>query len=263
MSVMPQWVLVGQLVLFFVIAVVLIVFWRRNQKKKQLEAIQYRLQLAELESRLLRSQMHPHFVFNALNSINNLILQNANEKASDYLVKFSQLMRRQLRYSAEQEISLEEELETIRLYLIVESLRFSESFSWSIELDPLLNPNRLLVPPMILQPYVENAIWHGLLHKSGEKKISIMVEEISLSQLLIRIVDNGIGMAASAKLTPNYKEQRSFGMELGERRLQLLNAEGLPARVEVIHLNSQKNTAIGTEIRLYLPIRAVKDSLNH
>lgn len=257
LAILPQWILIGQLALFFVIAVVLWIAWRRNNKKKQVDAIHYRLLLAELESRLLRSQMQPHFVFNALNSINNLILRDENEKASSYLVNFSQLMRRQLRYSAEKEISLADELETVRLYFIIESLRFSDSFTWSITLSPLLDPEKLMVPPMILQPYVENAIWHGLLHKTGDKKIKILVEKESMQQMLIRIVDNGIGMAASAKITPNYKEHRSFGMELGERRLQLLNAEGLPAHIEVIHLNSENNTPIGTEIRLYLPMRDI------
>lgn len=260
LAVLPQWILVGQLVLFFVIAIVILIAWRRSNKKKQVDAIRHRLQLAELESRLLRSQMQPHFVFNALNSINNLILRDENEKASSYLVNFSQLMRRQLRFSAEKEISLADELETVRLYFIIESLRFSESFTWSIEVSPLVKPDKLMVPPMILQPYVENAIWHGLLHKKGEKNIKISVKKESLDQILIQIIDNGIGMAASAKITPNYKEHRSFGMELGERRLQLLNAEGLHARIEVIHLNSQNNTPIGTEIRLYLPIKDVLSS---
>ena len=255
LAILPQWILIGQLVLFFVIAIVIWIAWRRSNKKKQVDTIRYRLQLAELESRLLRSQMQPHFVFNALNSINNLILRDENEKASSYLVNFSQLMRRQLRFSAEKEISLADELETVRLYFIIESLRFSESFTWSIELSPLIKPEKVMIPPMILQPYVENAIWHGLLHKKGNKNIRISVEKDSIEQMLIRIVDNGIGMAASAKITPNYKEHRSFGMELGERRLQLLNAEGLPARIEVIHLNSENNTPIGTEIRLYLPMR--------
>jgi LytS/YehU family sensor histidine kinase len=263
MAIMPHWVLAGQIAIFLVIAMSLIIAHRRNKKKKQVDDIKHRLQLSEFESRLLRSQMHPHFVFNALNSINNLILRDESEKASNYLVKFSQLLRRQLRFSTEQEISLEDELETVRLYLIVEELRFSESFTWSIEVDPLMNPNNLAVPPMILQPYVENAIWHGLLPKNGEKKIKIMVEDYSLNQILIRIQDNGIGMAASAELTPKYKEHRSFGMEMGERRLQLLNADGLSARVDVVHLNSQNNTPMGTEIKLYLPLRHIVPPINH
>lgn len=263
MAVMPQWVLIGQIALFFIMGFVLFFAYRRSLKKKQVDAIKHQLQLSEFESRLLRSQMHPHFVFNALNSINNLILRDESEKASKYLVKFSQLLRRQLRFSAVQEISLEDELETVRLYLIVEELRFSGSFTWTIEVDPMLKPELLLIPPMILQPYVENAIWHGLLPKDGEKKIKIIVEEASMRQLVIRIEDNGIGMAASAKLTPQYKEHRSFGMELGERRLQLLNADGLSAHVEVVHLNSENNTPMGTEIKLYLPIRVVPSNLNH
>lgn len=254
---MPYWVLAGQIAVFIVVAMSLIIAHRRNVKKKQVDEIKHRLQLSEFESRLLRSQMHPHFVFNALNSINNLILRNESETASNYLVKFSQLLRRQLLFSTEQEISLEDELETVRLYLIVEELRFSESFTWSIEVDPLLNPNNLGVPPMILQPYVENAIRHGLLPKKGDKKIKIMVEAYSLNQILIRVHDNGIGMAASAELAPKYKDHRSFGMEMGKRRLQLLNADGLSARVDVVHLNSQNNTPLGTEIKLYLPLRHI------
>lgn len=260
---MPHWVLAGQIAVFIVIAISFIIAHRRNKKKKQVDEIKHLLQLSEFESRLLRSQMHPHFVFNALNSINNLILHDESEKASNYLVKFSQLLRRQLLFSTEQEVSLEDELETVRLYLLVEELRFSESFTWSIEVDPLLNPNNLAVPPMILQPYVENAIWHGLLPKKGEKKIKIMVEDFSLNQILIRIQDNGIGMAASAELTPNYKKHRSFGMEMGERRLQLLNADGLSARIDVVHLNSENNTSLGTEIKLYLPLRHIVAPVNH
>lgn len=262
-AILPQWVLAGQIVVFVLIAIGIFIAHRRTKKKQQINQMKHRLQISEFESRLLRSQMHPHFVFNALNSINNLILRDESEKASNYLVKFSQLLRRQLLFSSAREISLEDELETVRLYMIVEELRFSESFTWSIEVDPLMNPNNLAVPPMILQPYVENAIWHGLLPKEGEKKIKIMVEDHSLNQIVIRIQDNGIGMAASAELTPKYKEHRSFGMEMGERRLQLLNADGLSAHVDVIHLNSQNNTPTGTEIKLYLPLRHIVAPINH
>ncbi|MBU3675790.1 MAG: hypothetical protein FGM54_01210 [Chitinophagaceae bacterium] len=253
MALYPQWVMGGQFGILIVLALIFIVARRRQKKRKLVDSIKQKWQLAEMESRLLRSQMHPHFVFNALNSINNLILTNQSEKASDYLVKFSQLLRLQLRYSAEKEIRLKEELETIRLYLLVEELRFSESFTWAIEYPDTLPTEAILVPPMILQPYVENAIWHGLLHKEGDKKITIAIEDEVPGELLVRIIDNGIGMEASAQIAAPLREHRSFGMQLGERRLALLRVEGYDARVEVKHLKNDNNSPLGTEIKLYLP----------
>ena len=257
MALYPQWVLVGQLALLIGLALFFLIAHRQSKKKKKVNEIKQKWELAEMESRLLRSQMHPHFVFNALNSINNLILRDESEKASRYLIKFSQLLRKQLRYSAEREIKLNDELETIRLFLYVEELRFSESFSWSIVIDEQLNPETIMVPPMILQPYVENAIWHGLLHQTGEKYLRILVDEYKPGQIIIRIQDNGIGMEASAKMSSPHKEHRSFGMQLGERRLALLRVEGFDARVEVNQLKNDNNTSLGTEIKLYLPIKSV------
>lgn len=257
MALYPQWVLAGQFGLLIVLLMFLILARRQSKKTKQLNEVKQKWQLAEMESRLLRSQMHPHFVFNALNSINNLVLSHQSEKASDYLVKFSQLLRLQLRFSAEKEIRLEDELATIQLYLLVEQLRFSESFSWNIHIEPSLNAKELMVPPMILQPYVENAIWHGLSNKEGEKNIQIAVCSEKEGELLIRIIDNGIGMEASARLAPPYQEHRSFGMQLGERRMALLRVEGYSASVEVNHLKNDNNTPSGTEIKVYLPIKTL------
>ena len=222
--------------------------------------LQFTKEIAEVEMKALRAQINPHFLFNSLNSINNYILKNDTKQASRYLVKFSQLVRSILNNSSNTYISLQEELNTIELYMLIEGMRFSNQFTYNIEVEEGLNTSTVNIPSLLLQPYVENAIWHGLLHKEGEKNILISVKNLNNNAVSIIIEDNGVGRSAAQdiKITKHHK---SFGMQLGESRLRLLNQQnGQTAKVNVIDLYNNLKEPVGTKIDIVLPL---KNHQNH
>ncbi|WP_170110653.1 histidine kinase [Flavilitoribacter nigricans] len=187
-----------------------------SQQKTQLEN-----QLLQIESKALRAQMNPHFIFNCLNSIKGLIQETANQQAIHYLTLFSKFIRRVLQHSEEKQISLEEELEMSRLYIEMERLRFEKSFTYKVEIDPAVDTSFFRVPPMILQPILENAIWHGLMHKQGDREIRLEVKAEGEGVKCI-VEDNGIGRKQAAALQVNTRnEHRSFGTKLILDRLQV------------------------------------------
>ena len=143
----------------------------RSEKEKQLANLKRKT--TELEMQALRAQMNPHFIFNSLNSINRFILQNNKAQASEYLTKFSRLIRLILQNSQAALIPLESELESLQLYLELESLRFDHHFAFNIKVDHDLDISSIKVPPLIIQPYAENAIWHGLMHKEEKGHLEI------------------------------------------------------------------------------------------
>ena len=169
---------------------------RLHQEKKQAQLQQ---QTVELEMQALRAQMNPHFIFNCLNSINRFIFKNENEAASKYLTRFSRLIRMVLIHSQKQAVSLEDELEMLRLYLDMECLRFKDSFHYNLVVPTNEEMGMVYVPPLILQPFCENAIWHGLLLKEGNSQLDISVFKEG-DFLNCIIADNGIGRIHSAVL---------------------------------------------------------------
>lgn len=235
--------------------------YRTNQiQEKELIKRKFTKELAEVEMKALRAQINPHFLFNSLNSINNFILKNDTKQASKYLVKFSQLVRNILNNSSNTYISLEEELHTIELYMIIEGMRFSNQFSYKIEVEEGLNTSLLNIPSLLLQPYVENAIWHGLLHKDGEKYIIISVKKIQENSISITIEDNGVGRKVAERIEQKPKHRKSFGMQLGESRIRILNQENnSTAKVDVIDLYSDKNEALGTKIDIIIPAKNLRN----
>jgi LytS/YehU family sensor histidine kinase len=169
----------------------------RSEKDREVAELQQ--QKTEMEMQALRAQMNPHFIFNSLNSINRFILQNERQQASEYLTKFSKLVRMILQNSQAPLISLEAELEALGLYLEMEALRFNYHFDYKITTSKDLDIEVLQVPPLILQPYVENAIWHGLMHKEEKGHLNIEVLEKD-DQLYFSISDNGIGRQKAREL---------------------------------------------------------------
>ncbi len=227
-------------------------------KEKEILRIQYNKELAEVEMKALRAQINPHFIFNSLNSINNYILKNDTKMASRYLVKFSQLIRSILNNSSNPYITLQEELQTIELYMLIEGMRFNNQFSYVIETESELNTGSILIPSLLLQPYVENAIWHGLLHKDGEKLIKISISEFNTEVVKIIIEDNGVGRRKSEEIEQKPKHRKSFGMQLGESRLRLMNQEHeAHAIVNVIDLVDDKQSGLGTKIEIHIPIKKI------
>lgn len=210
-----------------------------------------------LEQQMLRSQMNPHFLFNSLNSIKLYIINNEKEKAVFYLNKFSKLMRNILNNSQEKEISLKEELDITELYMNLENIRFDEQINFNIIHDKNLNLEFIKVPSLILQPFVENAIWHGLSNKSGDKNLKINILKISEKSIGIEIIDNGIGRlkAAEIKAQKISKQQESLGLKITKSRLENFakNMNG-EISIEFIDLIDSRNNALGTKVIISLPI---------
>ncbi|MEP6748644.1 MAG: histidine kinase [Bacteroidota bacterium] len=241
---------------------------RKNEKKhlehalklEQLESkknsIEFQQQATELEMQALRAQMNPHFIFNCLSSINRFILINKTEEASDYLTKFSRLIRMALHNSEKPLITLESELEALRLYLDLERLRFKNAFNYSINFINSIDINAVYIPPMLMQPFAENAIWHGLMHKKG-----IGCLEIQLSAgdktLTCVITDNGIGRNTAAAFNSRSAEKnKSMGVDITAGRLALLNKSKNEAAVfNIEDLMDDEGKACGTKVVLTMPYK--------
>ncbi len=194
-----------------------------EKQKREQEVAQLHQQKTELEMLALRAQMNPHFIFNCLSSINRYILINNTEAASSYLTKFSRLIRMALQHSEKSMITLEKELEMLRHYLDLERLRFKNAFDYSITFINTIDAATIFVPPLILQPFAENAIWHGLMHKKGggHLDIALSIEGKILTGI---ITDNGIGRSEAALLNSKSAEKdKSMGMKITVERLALLN----------------------------------------
>lgn len=203
------------IILFFYIRYVI----RKKQKEKE-KAI-HEKELVELEAKALRAQMNPHFVFNSLNSIKSLINKNENETAANYLTTFSKLIRSLFQNSDKREVSLKEELETCQLYTQLEKMRFGEKVEFVFDIDETIDLKDFKVPALILQPFIENAIWHGLMPKESGGKVTISVRRAD-GGIQCAIDDNGIGREQSKKIKPNYEAtHQSKGIGLSQSRLEL------------------------------------------
>jgi tetratricopeptide (TPR) repeat protein len=211
-----KWIIYSLVVGMLLTALAAYFFYRSNRQQ------QLANNLLALKS--LRSQMNPHFIFNALNSVNNFIAKNDERSANRYLSEFSTLMRAVLENSEEDFISLSRELELIELYVKLEHSRFPEKFDYTINLDEQRDTEAFQIPPMLLQPYIENAIWHGLRYKEEKGTLSIELTQKGTDIIEIRITDNGIGRKRSRELkTSNQKTQNSKGMGNIEKRIGILN----------------------------------------
>ncbi len=226
------------------------------QKEARLRS-EFEFQLSEMEMQALRAQMNPHFIFNSLNMIGYFVLNNENEKASDYLGKFARLLRMVLQNSRENTISLSEELEALRLYLEIESKRFGERFEYRIEVPEGLDTDGIIVPPLLLQPFAENAIWHGLLHSDRPDK-ELMVRIVEGEDACIFVVeDNGVGRAKARQMkSRSATHKKSFGMQITNKRVELFN-KNFSSQIEIsVHdVVSPEGEVAGTsvQVRYQLP----------
>ncbi|MEZ4798080.1 MAG: histidine kinase [Flavobacteriaceae bacterium] len=172
----------------------------------------------------LRSQMNPHFIFNALNSVNSFIASNDERTANKYLSDFSLLMRSVLENSEEDFIPLEKEIELLELYTKLEHFRFKDKFDYSITIDDNVNIDDFQIPPMLLQPYIENAVWHGLRYKTEKGQLNINIAQVDKNELKISITDDGIGREKSkAMKTEHQKKHNSKGLGNIKKRVAILN----------------------------------------
>jgi tetratricopeptide (TPR) repeat protein len=220
---------------------------RLESEKKQAEL---KRQASDLQMQALRAQMNPHFIFNSLSSINWFILENDKDTASDYLTRFSRLMRMILN-SQKPMILLEDELKMLQLYLDLERLRFEYAFDYSITFTNTVDAGSISIPPMLLQPFCENAIWHGFRNKEGQGHININIRtEDRLLECMI--TDNGIGrQQAGAFKTKSIKKEKSLGLEITRERLALFSAENnAVADFEMEDLADENGSSTGTRVVL-------------
>ena len=227
---------------------------RVRQVRKQAELS---MQMSELKMQALRAQMNPHFIFNSLNSIQHLVIKNESQQAFSYLSKFSKLLRMILETSDKPYILLEKEVEVLKLYLELEKLRFDSQFTTYFELEDESEWADLKIPTLMLQPYVENAIWHGLLPKEGEKKLWIRVK-VRDGYLLLEIEDNGIGRKRSGEIkslqSVKYESRSTI---INENRLNLIEERYRDfSRIEFVDLETG-GRASGTLVKLTFPIQAL------
>jgi hypothetical protein len=213
----------------------------RIRRIKQQEAVKRRIK--ELEIKAIRSQMNPHFIFNALNSIQSLINGNKFKESNIYLSKFAVLLRGVLNNSEKSRVSLSDELESVRLYCELEQLRFE--FKFEIRIDPQVNTELIEIPGMIIQPLAENAIVHGLSAKGAEGNLMIRVDREN-GYLCVCVSDNGVGLSSQVDTL----SQKGFGLKLVEERINILNLDGKEARLTV----ENRSDTTGTIATLNLPI---------
>jgi hypothetical protein len=219
-------------------------FAEMRQKTAELQQ-----QAVELEMQALRAQMNPHFIFNSLNSINRFIMQNNKTQASEYLTKFSKLVRLILQNSQATLISLESELESLKLYLDLEALRFDYRFGYKISVAPDLDITMLKIPPLIIQPFAENAIWHGLMHKEDKGQLDIEVFQEN-EYLIIKIADDGVGRKQSEALgSKSATLHKSMGLRITADRIAMFHHSVAKESPVTIHdLVNPDGSAAGTEV---------------
>lgn len=213
--------------------------------------------LLTLEQTMLRSQMNPHFLFNSLNSIKLYIINNEQKNAVHYLNKFSKLVRKILEASSQREIPLSEELETVELYMNIENIRFSYEIGFKIIIRGDIDLDSVKIPSLILQPFLENALWHGLSSKTGDKKIELQVStKPDKNFIQISITDNGIGRLASEKIKENkVLKRKSVGIEITKERLANFSRDYINSfNLQIIDLYNKNEKPEGTKVLLDIPI---------
>ncbi len=228
-----------------------------QQLKSDKANAEFQRSLADVSLAALRSQMNPHFIFNCLNSIKLYTTQNDTVAASEYLTKFSKLIRLVMENSRNDKISLESELNALQLYIEMEVMRFKEKLQYNINIDKDVETDYIEMPPLLLQPYVENAIWHGLMHKEEGGKIDVdVIVDKDKSLLEINITDNGIGRAKSTEIKSKIAtKHKSYGMKVTSERIALINQiYKTGADVKIQDLFEKNGKPAGTKVTIQIPV---------
>jgi hypothetical protein len=238
---------------FFIIIVILCIYIlirkriNRNLERYK-ETLKLQTKLLETELRVNRALMNPHFIFNSLNSIRNLILNNQNDEANTYLLKFSKLMRKILEGNISESITLNDEVDILTRYLELEQLRFQTNFTYTITTEDPITSAHIRLPIMMIQPFVENAIWHGLMNKKGERLLNIQISIKDEKYLFCVVDDNGLGRVENENV---FKNRKSMAIIFVRSRLELINKiHNLECKLEII----DKPNSSGTRVEITLPI---------
>ncbi len=246
------------LVLLFLLGLYLLIQVIRDRAKKSSEIKE---KMIELRMQALRAKMNPHFIFNTINSIQYFLTTNEKRTALEYLSKFARLMRLTLEFSDKTTISISEELESLKLYLDLEKLRFENKFDYKIDIEPQIDTRRMMIPHMLIQPYVENAVKHGIQNKIDKGMVKISVKKKD-NEIYYVIEDNGIGIRKSLELKQQENiQQKSSGMEITRDRINLLNLEQKEnERLEITDLSEESTEKTGTKVEITIPIIDTSDT---
>jgi hypothetical protein len=240
------------LFLAFLLSIIFIINRKKQLRETLLEEEKRKVLISELHA--LRSQMNPHFIFNTLSSIQSFITKNSSKDAVYYLSKFSKLMRGTLENTQNQKIAIKDEIETLELYMELEKLRLDNKFSYYINIDEEIDVQFEQIPPMLIQPYVENAIWHGISHKVGSGLIKVTFMLMNENLLKCEIEDDGIGRKKSMEINKEQKKNTSLGMSITKERLEIINSlKDSKLSINIIDLEVN-NKATGTKIELFIPL---------
>ena len=237
-------------------ALIGLILWNRylNILKKEREKNSLQISMYELESRVAKAQMNPHFIFNSLNSIQQFILANENDNAYRYLSKFSKLVRKLLESNTYDSITIEEEIDILKRYVEIESLRFEDSFVYDFFIDKKLRAKNIKIPHMLIQPFIENAIWHGLLHKKDNKKLDVSFIYYNEDSLMCTVEDNGVGRKFRNDDNLNINK-RSLAIELIRQRMQLLQkTKKIKCGFEITDKINKQGQSAGTLVTIIIPI---------
>ncbi|RKS03513.1 tetratricopeptide repeat protein [Flavobacterium sp. 102] len=248
-----QFLIFSALGIVFLIGFIFLIY-NRGQVKKRLTL---QKEVAEYEQKALHLQMNPHFVFNCLGSISSFIVQNGTDSALKYLSKFSKLMRLTLEYSKGSLIPIDKEIESLQNYLELEQLRFHNKFDFDIRSSEKVEFNMGL-PPLLIQPFVENAILHGLVPKENKGKIEV-VFDVENGQLICTITDDGIGISKSKQMKENSMQaHKSMALEITKKRLEIMEATILKSAQIDIREIEKNNEITGTKVTLRLPVQYIQ-----
>jgi len=236
--------------------------WYRTRlnaiRRKEMLKTEYEKKLANVEMSALLAQMNPHFLFNSLNSIDSYIIRNESGKASEYLNNFARLIRRILHNSRSGMVSLKDEIETLDLYLQMESLRFRDRFEFSIDVEEGLDREAIRIPPLLIQPYVENAIWHGIMHCDNRSRGRVQISISMKGEALHCVVrDNGIGRKKAMELAAHSQgpKKSSMGMQITRERIDMINKlYNRTTSVTITDLVDAEQQPAGTEVHLVIPL---------
>lgn len=239
--------------LLIVLVAFLLVASRRKSLKKEEERLKLNRKMYEMETKVIKAQMNPHFMFNSLNTIQQFIITNENEKAQYYLSKFSRLIRKLLENTTKDNISVADEIDLLTRYLEIESLRFNNVFKYTIETDEKIDTANAFIPHFLIQPFVENAIWHGLLAKEGDKNLHIYFDLVTEHKIACTMDDNGVGR--KSRETKQNPEKESLAINFIQQRLDLINkmTKG-DYKITIIDKVDDKGNSEGTKIIITLPI---------
>ncbi|MDX1829599.1 MAG: histidine kinase [Lutibacter sp.] len=239
-----------QSIIFSVIIGFIIKRIEQKSKNAEVKLANKLKEIEELKMTALQSQMNPHFLFNSLNSINNFVLKNEVEKASDYITKFSRLIRAILNSSSSPTSTLSDELGILALYVKLEQMRVTGGFDYVVNIDKKLHLESIKVPPLFLQPFIENAIWHGIMKKEGDKIIELTVKEDD-SNVLCIITDNGVGINSVKQSNKMDKKRKFYGAKATENRIKILYKN---ENVKIITSDISNGEKTGTEVKISFPL---------